>query len=342
MSAHSFPLLDNWIGRATVLNRRILLPEGEDPRILRAARAAVDLKLCSITLIGNRDRIATAATQIGIDLAGLNIISIDDRSLLQDLADYYSQMRQKESGKPLPHQIALGLISNPLNFSCLLLARRMYDGVVAGAVNTTAAVLRAGRLILGTSPGVNSISSCFCIDCPTRHIGDNGILGFADCAVITEPTAEQLAEIAVETAKTMRLLVTDFTPHIAFVSFSTHGSSRHPTLEKLTTAVRLVRERHSDLIVDGELQVDAALDPAIAASKAGDSPIKGNANILIFPDLNSANIGYKLVQYSSNARCYGPIFQGIKYPLNDLSRGATPEDILNVIAITCLQCTQKS
>ncbi|MDD4278335.1 MAG: phosphate acyltransferase [Candidatus Sumerlaeales bacterium] len=329
-------LIGSWINRARPLNRHILLAEGEEPRVLRAAELATKLGLCRLSVLGSRSQIERIAVEQQISLDGIEIIEIANHPLFDALANDYSQMRQRETGKALPPQIAASLISNPLYFGALLASRGVVDGIVAGAVNTTASVLRVARLIIGPRQSDMDISSCFVLDGLPSHLGNDGVIGLADCAVITNPTSSQLANIAIATASTMELLVPGCSPRVALLSFSTHGSSVHSSVDEITRAVALIREK-SSLLVDGELQVDAALIPAVAEVKAPESALHGRANILVFPDLNSANIGYKLMQYAGGARSYGPIFQGLRYPMNDLSRGATPAEIVGVIACSCLQ-----
>ena len=336
-SAMHFSLAERWIELANLRHRHILLPEGNDRRVIKAARMATDKKLCKVSLIGNRQEIIEIAHRHHIPLSNIDVIEIQGHPLFSTLAEDYSKIRERDAGKPLPYPMAAGMVSNPLFFACLMMSRHLADGVVAGAVTTTANVLRAGRLTIGTADSISEISSCYIMECKNKHLGHHGILGFADCAVITNPSSRQLSDIVTSTVKTMRNLVDNFIPKVAILSFSSHGSAKHESIDRITEAIQIVRQTAPDLIIDGELQVDAALIPEIGSLKAPQSRIQGDANILVFPDLNSANIGYKLVQYTSGALAHGPLLQGFRLPLNDISRGATAEDILRVMAITCLQ-----
>jgi len=308
---------------------RIVLPEGNDPRIAAAARQLADGGLAQPILLGKADQISAAASDAGISLDGIETF---DPATSDRLEAYAARYRE---GRSLKESIARRMVKKPLFFGGMMVACGDAATMVAGVANATATVIQAGVLTVGYAPGIETASSFFLMLVPSRDGGDERPFIFADCAVNVQPTAEQLADIAIASAGSAASLLED-PPRTAMLSFSTRGSAAHADVEKVATALRIARDRNPELMIDGEFQADSAIVPAVAAKKAPESSVAGNANTLIFPDLNTGNICYKLTERLAKAGAYGPIIQGCGKPVNDLSRGCSVDDIVTVVALTSL------
>jgi len=328
--------------KAAALNKTIVLPEGDDERMLKAAGQIRDEGFAQIVLLGNLTDLNQRLTDLGIAHDGLSIIDPVLSTYRAEFTRAYFEMRQ---AKGMTEIEAAKIMQDPLFFGAMLVHQGMADGMVAGAVNATGNVLRAGFQIVGTAPGAAIVSSCFVMVNPAWSSGNNGgtdtfgtdgMLVFGDCAVNPQPSAEQLADIAVATAATAKALC-GFEPRVAMLSYSTGASGGGPDVERVIAATEMARAKAPELQIDGPLQLDAAIVPAVGAKKAPDSSVAGGANVLIFPDLDAGNIGYKLVQRLAGAEAVGPVLQGMAKGVNDLSRGCSVEDIVNVAAITALQ-----
>ncbi|MCL2379439.1 MAG: phosphate acetyltransferase [Coriobacteriia bacterium] len=320
--------LTKTIERARAADKHIVLPEGSDARTWEAARQALDAKIARITVLASPAEVPT-----NLDCSGINVINPANADFKDDLAESLYQLRQ---AKGMTHEQADELIADPLYFGTMMVKKGYADGAVAGAVNATSAVLRAALQILKTAPGTKLVSSYFIMDVPDCEYGADGVFLYADCGLVENPDADALSEIAIASAASFEALVGQ-QAQVAMLSYSTYGSAKSELTEKVVEATRLAREKAPDLALDGELQLDAAIVRAIGESKAPDSAVAGKANVLIFPDLNSGNIAYKLTERLAKAEAYGPITQGIAAPVNDLSRGCSAEDIVGVIAITAVQ-----
>ena len=330
-------LMQDIITRAKTDKQCIVLPEGTEERTLKAADKLVADGVAKIVLLGNPDEINQLAAKNELkNIAGTTIIDPKNHAKKQAYADLLLQLRQAKGMTP---EKAAVLVEDPLYLACLMIKAKDADGEVAGARNSTGNVLRPALQIIKTSPGISCVSGAFLMFTSTEMYGEDGILVFADCATLPNPTASELAQIAVSTAQTMRALV-GAEPRVAMLSFSTKGSASHESIDKVVEATRIAKEMAPTLLIDGELQADAALVPSVAAQKAPGSDVAGRANTLVFPNLEAGNISYKLVQRLAGADAVGPILQGMAAPVNDLSRGCSVDDIYKLVAITCNQAIE--
>ncbi|OFY76365.1 MAG: phosphate acetyltransferase [Bacteroidetes bacterium RBG_19FT_COMBO_42_7] len=331
-------LLDRIKLNAKKYNKRIVLPEGYEERNIMAADIAIAEGLAQIILIGDPEEIASHGAKLG--LKNLSKAKIVNPRSHDKKAHYIDMMVELRKSKGMTSDEASRLIEDPLYLGVLMIKNGDADGEVSGADHATGDVVRPAFHYIKTAPGISVVSGAFIMILPEKRFGEEGVLIFADGAVHPDPTDKELAEIAVATANTARTIA-GFEPKIALLSFSTKGSAKHEMVDKVVSATKIAREMAPDLMIDGELQGDAALVEAIGQKKAPGSMIAGHANILIFPDLNSGNIAYKLVQRLANAEAIGPILQGMAAPINDLSRGCSVSDIVSMIAITANQAAGK-
>ncbi len=325
--------LDSMLARAKADRQTIVLAEGDDERTLAAAERILADDVANLVILGD----AAAIQASGYDLSGANVVDPRTSELRGEFADMLHELRKAKGMTP---EQALGLMDDVLYFGVMMVKTGRADGMVAGACHATGDVLRPSLQILRTAPGVKLVSSFFIMVVPDCDLGHQGTFLFSDCGLEIQPDAEKLAHIAVNSAKSWRTLM-GVEPEVALLSHSTRGSAKNDDAVKVVEATRIARELAPDLALDGELQLDAAIVESVGASKAPDSPVAGHANVLVFPDLDAGNIGYKLVQRLAHAEAYGPVTQGIAAPVNDLSRGCTADDIVGVIAITCVQCQAK-
>lgn len=319
---------------------RLVLPEGTEERTLKAARSIVDEKLVSeLFLIGSDDAVSAAASKAGVKLDGIKIIDPKKSEWLDSFAESYYEKRK---AKGMTLEQAKIEMSAELGFAAMMLVQDKADAMVAGALNTTADVLRAGLKVIGTLPGMKTASSCFLMDTKNPKLGANGVFIFSDCAVIPTPSSEQLADIACSAAISCRTFA-GVEPIVAMLSFSTKGSGgdKDENILRVREAVKILQERKPDFVFDGEIQLDCAIVPSVMQKKAANSPVKGQANTLIFPDLGAGNIGYKLVQRIAGAEALGPFLQGFAKPISDLSRGCSVDDIITTSAVTLVQAGRK-
>lgn len=327
--------IDGLKARAKSDLKTIVLPEGEEKRTIRAAAIVKAEGYAKTMMLGNPDKINKIAAEEGIDIAGIEII--DPFCGNEEFAQIFAELR-KNKGVTIDE--ARETVKDPLYYGVMMVKTGQVDGMVAGAVNSSANVIRPSLQILKTAPNTKIVSAFFIMNVPDCEYGENGTFVFGDSGLNQDPTSEELAEIAISSAASFKSLV-GAEPRVAMLSYSTYGSAKHDLVTKVQEATKLAKEKAPDLALDGELQLDAAIVESVGKQKAPESDVAGSANVLIFPDLNAGNIGYKLVQRLAKAEAYGPILQGVAAPVNDLSRGCTAEDIAGVVAITSVQAQSK-
>lgn len=327
-------LLEQIKAKAQEKYKTIVLPEGTEERTLKAVEILVKEKIARPILLGDVAAVQAKAKEVGADISGAEIIDPIKADFYEDYAEKFCEMRK---AKGMTMEKSRQLMLDPLYFGSMMVKFGKADGEVAGAINTTGDVLRPALQIIKTAPGISAVSGAFIMILPNTQYGDNGIMVFSDCAVTPNPTAEQLAEFAYVSAQTANSLCGIKEPVVGLLSFSTKGSASHELVDKVAKAADLAKTRWPELKVDGEFQADAAIVPKVGQSKAPGSAVAGKCNVLVFPDLQSGNIGYKLVQRLAGAEAIGPILQGMDKPVNDLSRGCSVEDVVNVVAMTAVR-----
>ena len=313
--------------------KTIVLPEGDEERTIKAAAILKEEGLAEPVLIGNREKIEEMAKELQVSVEG---IAIEDPEKSDRREQYKDMLFELRKAKGVTEEMAEKLVLDPMYYGIMMVKNSDADGLVSGAVHTTGDMLRPALQIIKTKPGMKCVSSSFLMDCPNKELGEDGLLVYADCVVMPNPTSEELAHIAVAAADTAKGLCGIEEPRVAMLSFSTKGSAKHDMVTKVQEAVKIAHELAVDLLLDGEMQFDAALVKEVGQSKAPGSPVAGRANVLIFPDLQAGNIGYKITQRIGGAECFA-VLQGLAKPCNDLSRGCSVDDIVNTVAMTAVQ-----
>lgn len=324
--------------RAKRESRTIVLPEGEDIRTLQASDYINREKLAKVILLGDKQKIGAACRDRGFDLTGVDIINPCSSKELDTFAEELYKLRRHKGMEP--DEARRLLIEKSVYFGAMLVRVKKADGFVAGAIHTTRDVARSALWCIGINPDVKTMSSSFIMVLPDDSFGEGGVIIFADCGVVPEPSPRQLANIAMSASRLMKNIFAAV-PKVAVLSFSTKGSGKTEETEKLVEAVKIAKGRYPELVIDGELQADAALVPEIADRKAPASPVGGQANVLIFPNLESGNIAYKLTERLAKARALGPLLHGVLAPCSDLSRGCSAEDIIDIVCVTSMRCAHK-
>lgn len=330
-------VMETIYAKAIAAKKRVTLPEADDVRTVTAAQKIIEQGLAEVILINSEEKIAAAAAQAGIDVPKCRIEDPATSPLREKYASVFYEMRKHKGITP---EKAFEIVADPLYFGCMMVHEGEADGQVSGATHSTADTVRPALQILKTAPDCKLVSSFFVMIVPNCEYGENGVFIYADSGLVINPNADELAEIAIQSAKTMRTLL-GFEPRVAMLCFSTKGSASDPIADKVIEATRIAKERRPDILLDGELQGDAALVEWIGQKKSPGSPVAGKANVLIFPDLNAGNICYKLTERLAKAEAYGPVLQGLRKPVNDLSRGCDAFDIVNVAAITAVQAIEE-
>jgi phosphate acetyltransferase len=327
--------IDTIMAKAKAANKTIVLPEGNDPRTIEAAAKLLEKEIVKVIILGNREQIISGAGEW--DVSGADFLDPQDYPQYDDFVNTFVEMRKsKYPTLEEARSAAEELMHNEMYVGVMMVKKGMADGMVAGACHSTADTLRPSLQILKTAPGTKLVSAFFMIIVPDCEYGDNGVFLFGDSGLVENPSADDLSEIAISSAKSFKQLAGS-EPIVAMLSYSTYGSAKSILTEKVVEATRLAKEKAPQLMLDGELQLDAAIVPSVGRSKAPASTVAGKANVLVFPDLDAGNIGYKLAQRLAKAEAYGPITQGIAAPVNDLSRGCSADDIVGVAAITAVQ-----
>ena len=325
--------IDEMKQRAKGNIKTIALPEATDKRVLEAASKILKEEFANVVLIGNEEVVKKVANENNIDIAGLTIVNPIKSEKYEEYANAFYELRK---AKGMTEEQAHELMKDETHFGMMMVKMGDCDGLVSGAAHSTSDTLRPALQILKTAPNTKLVSAFFLMVVPNCEYGENGVFVFSDCGLNQNPNSDELSEIAISSSKSFEQLVGK-TPKVAMLSYSSYGSAKSELVDKVVEATKLVKEKTPELLVDGELQLDAAIIPEVAASKAKGSKVAGQANTLIFPDLNAGNIGYKLVQRLAKAEAYGPLCQGIAKPVNDLSRGCSADDIVGVVAITAVQ-----
>lgn len=329
-------VMETIYAKARAARKRVVLPEADDVRTVTAAQQIVAQGLAQVVLVSPEEKIEAAVKASGADISGCAVVDPVKSPLYKEYAHQFYELRK---AKGITEESALEVVADPLHFGCMMVLNEQADGQVSGATHSTADTVRPALRILKTAPGCKLVSSFFVMIVPDCEYGENGVFIYADSGLVINPNAEELAEIAIQSAMTMQNLL-GFEPRVAMLCFSTKGSASDPIADKVIEATNIAKQCRPDLLIDGELQGDAALVDWIGRKKAPGSPVAGRANVLIFPDLNAGNICYKLTERLAKAEAYGPILQGLRKPVNDLSRGCSTDDIVNVAAITAVQAIQ--